>query len=232
MRREVSLEEISDGRRYRAEDMVRADCGDCRGCSDCCRGMGTSIVLDPLDVYRICRVRNCTPEQLLQKEFELSLVDGLILPNLKMQEESNACAFLNAQGRCEIHQERPGICRLFPLGRLYEDGGFSYFLQIHECSSQQRTKVKVKKWIDMDDLAAYERYVNEWHYFLKAVERQAEEEQMEEAQRKTLGLFLLKQFYLKPYEMAEGNAGIRLFYQEFEKRLEEARSLLGISVSA
>lgn len=34
MRREVTLEEISDGRLYDANDMVKADCQDCKGCHD------------------------------------------------------------------------------------------------------------------------------------------------------------------------------------------------------
>ena len=36
----------------------------------------------------------------------------------------NAQKFLNEQGRCSIHDSRPGFCRLFPLGRFYENGGF------------------------------------------------------------------------------------------------------------
>ena len=50
MRREVSLEEISDRRLYELNDMVKADCQDCAGCHDCCEGMGDSVVLDPMDV--------------------------------------------------------------------------------------------------------------------------------------------------------------------------------------
>ncbi len=56
MRRDVSLEEISDGKLYGANDMVKADCQDCTGCSDCCQGMGDTLVLDPLDVYRLAPV--------------------------------------------------------------------------------------------------------------------------------------------------------------------------------
>ena len=48
MRREVSLEEISDGRLYELNDMVKADWQDCAGCHDCCEGMGDSVVLDPI----------------------------------------------------------------------------------------------------------------------------------------------------------------------------------------
>ena len=47
MERDINMEEISDGRLYGLNDMVKADCRDCRGCSVCCRDMGTSILLDP-----------------------------------------------------------------------------------------------------------------------------------------------------------------------------------------
>lgn len=36
MRREQTLEEISDGKLYDSNDMVKADCHDCEGCCDCC----------------------------------------------------------------------------------------------------------------------------------------------------------------------------------------------------
>ena len=54
MERNVSMDEISDGRLYGLNDMVKADCRDCEGCSACCRGMGTSIAVSytHLDVYK------------------------------------------------------------------------------------------------------------------------------------------------------------------------------------
>ena len=55
MLRELDMGAISDGRLYRHSDMVKAGCNDCKGCSDCCRGMGNSIVLDPFDVYQLCK---------------------------------------------------------------------------------------------------------------------------------------------------------------------------------
>ena len=155
MKRNVSLEEISDGKLYTSNDMVKADCGDCEGCSACCHGMGESIVLDPLDIYRLTTNLEMTFEQLLSQYVELNVVDGIILPNLKMAGSNEACGFLDRNGRCSIHAHRPGICRLFPLGRYYEDGGFQYFLQTHECKKENRTKVKVKKWIDTPNVALY-----------------------------------------------------------------------------
>lgn len=127
MKREVSLEEISDGKLYTANDMVRADCGDCAGCSACCHGMGQSIVLDPYDLYRLTKGLGTDFEGLMERYIELNVVDGIILPNLKMSGAAESCGFLDENGRCSIHLYRPGICRLFPLGRYYEDGASATF---------------------------------------------------------------------------------------------------------
>ncbi|MDQ9892155.1 YkgJ family cysteine cluster protein, partial [Acinetobacter baumannii] len=75
------------------------------------------IILDPLDIYRLTFGLQQKFEQLLADKLELNVVDGVILPNLKMAGENEQCSFLNDEGRCSIHSIRPGICRLFPLGR-------------------------------------------------------------------------------------------------------------------
>ena len=84
MRREGTLEEISDGKLYTLNDMVKADCQDCKGCSDCCKGMGDTVVLDPLDIHRMAVNMKKTPERLLAEDVQLSVIDGNILPHLKM----------------------------------------------------------------------------------------------------------------------------------------------------
>ena len=218
MKRNVRMEDISDGKLYTANDLVKADCGDCEGCSACCRGMGSSIVLDPLDIYRLTTGLGVRFEQLLSDKIELNVVDGIILPNLKMGGEKECCAFLNEEGRCSIHGIRPGICRLFPLGRFYEDGGFKYFLQIHECKKENRTKVKVKKWIDTPDLKKYESFISEWHYFL--LELQGKLLKIEEEKVKTINMFLLQSFFLEPYKAEED------FYEQFDHRMKKVKQYL------
>ena len=82
-----NLEEISDGKRYGLNDMVRAACNDCAGCSSCCEDMGESIILDPLDIYELTKNLNTTFENLLKEQIELHVADGMILPNLKMTDK-------------------------------------------------------------------------------------------------------------------------------------------------
>lgn len=230
MKRQVSLEEISDGRLYTANDMVRAGCNDCRGCSACCSGMGESVILDPMDIFRMTAGLGHTFEELMADKIELNVVDGIILPNLKMRDGTETCGFLNGQGRCSIHPNRPGICRLFPLGRYYETGedgktgerkrGFRYFLQVHECPAPNKTKVKIEKWLDTPKLKRYEQFVCDWHYFLEDVQERLQEE--DENTAKNANLFLLKLFYIKPYDSS------RDFYGQFEERLIQAKEVLDI----
>ena len=221
MKRNVTLEEISDGRLYGNNDMVKADCHGCKGCSQCCRGMGNSIVLDPFDVYRLQQGLGMDLPGLLGVEkVELNVVDGMILPNLKMVGTEEKCAFLDDGGRCSIHASRPGICRLFPLGRYYEDGDFKYFLQTGECTDTNRSKVKVSKWIDTPDIARNHEFICRWHYFLNELEEIVGDlEDMELGKR--LNMLMLQMFYLTPYDVA------RDFYGQFDERMEQFRSLLG-----
>ena len=218
MKREVDFNEISDGNLYGPNDMVRADCGDCKGCSACCQNMGESIVLDPFDIYRLTKGLNLSFEALLEDKIELNVFDGMILPNLKMAGENVSCAFLNEDGRCSIHHIRPGICRLFPLGRFYEKGGFQYFLQIHECKNENRTKVKVKKWIDTPDLKQNDKFILAWHDFVEDIQKKMMSASDDELFKK-VNMFLLQQFYMERYHEED-------FYTQFEERLAKAKTVV------
>ena len=95
MLREIDLDKVSDGRLYRSSDMAKTGCNGCNGCSSCCRGMGNSIVLDPMDTHRLCTGLQKSCEELLKSSLELNVVDGVILPNLRMTTEEETCVFLN-----------------------------------------------------------------------------------------------------------------------------------------
>ena len=219
MKRNVDLSEISDGKLYTINDMAKLGCQDCAGCSSCCKGMGSSIILDPLDVFRISAKTGMPFEGLLQAHIELNVVDGIILPNLKQTGLNEACAFLNTEGRCSIHEARPGICRLFPLGRYYEDGDYKYFLQVNECRKDNRTKVKISKWVDTPEYPKYKAYILKWHYFLNEVEELLKTSG-DEAWNKQCCMLILQAFYMKKYDV------MRDFYEQFEERYRVVKAAL------
>lgn len=214
MERKIDMSQVSDGRLYTSRDMVKADCGGCQGCSQCCRDMGQSIVLDPYDIFMMTKSLSCSFEELLAGKLELRVADGMILPNIKMAGEEACCSFLDENGRCGIHSFRPGFCRLFPLGRIYENRDFRYFLQIHECPKENKTKVKVKNWLGILELDKYEQFIRDWHYFLKDT-GESIGKKGEEGFAKTVNMKLLTMFYLTPYD------GGRDFYGQFYERLQQ-----------
>lgn len=213
MERNWDLSEMTDGKLYTENDLARIGCNECEGCSKCCHNMGESIVLDPYDIYQFAKA-GITMEELMSRAVELNVADGVILPNLKMQEDGGKCFFLDENGRCSVHSNRPGICRLFPLGRIYDDNDFKYFNQIYECPKKNRTKVRI------DNINKYHEYIVIWHYFLKDIQHILEGMQ-DEKQIKTITMYLVKLFYLMPYEVNDD------FYTQFTQRINKVKEVIG-----
>jgi len=216
MDRYIDLKEISDGKLYTSNDLVKAGCGGCPDCSACCESMADTIILDPFDIFCLTKGLHTPASDLLQHQIELRVVDGVILPHIKMAGSTNRCPFLNGSGRCSIHGFRPGFCRLFPLGRFYENRSFSYFLQTKECRKQNRTKVKIRKWIGIEDFERYETFIGDWHYFLKDLQKPLAESDPEWA--KQVNVTILKDFFLTPYDASQE------FYGQFYKRLGDVQN--------
>lgn len=217
MERNVDMAEISDGKRYTSNDLAKLGCGDCAGCSKCCHGMGESIILDPYDIYSLTTNLKMTFGELIKEKISLSVSDMIILPHLNLKAENEGCFFLDGNGRCSIHSFRPGICRLFPLGRIYEDDSFSYFLQTDECAKTNRTKVKIKKWLGIPNLNEYENYINTWHYFLKNMKAFLEEQNNESIAKK-INVYILKIFFEEPYKDED-------FYTQFSQRMQKMQHM-------
>ena len=219
-------------RLYTARDMAKIGCNGCEGCSYCCQEMGESVILTPFDICELTRNLGKSFDELMEDKIELYMTDGMVLPNLKMSKGGKAyggkevCGFLNEEGRCSIHAFRPGLCRLFPLGRNYEvrqvqteDGvrevkGFQYFIVKDSCPRLNGTKVKIEKWLEIPNLKRNEEFITKWHYFCKDFqeEMQAMLETGEDEKVKKSNLAMLELFYRKPYEKE------RDFYEEFEER--------------
>lgn len=200
-------------RLYDYNDMVKVGCHDCKGCSICCQGMGTSILIDPHDAWELTRQLGVSFSELLNGPLELHVEQGLILPNIRMAGEKEQCSFLSEEGRCTIHSFRPGICRLFPLGRNYDGDTMQYFLLDSECPVKSKTKMKVTKWIEPDNEKDYHRFLIDWHNLTKAF--RAELAQMEDDEQiKKLSMIFLNLFYINEYTSDD-------FYSEFYERVEK-----------
>ncbi len=228
--------EAGSFRTYDINELVRIASPRCKGCGRCCKDMGESIRLDPYDIQLLTAVTERSFDELLQdKVIGLHVDEGIILPHMAMREKDDsvgeagdsACYFLGLGNECTIHDARPGMCRLFPLGRNYRpDGGFDYFLVENACDIPGRSKVRISDWLEIRDLASYTAFVSAWHGLLgkcRAAIRAAEEAEADDAvagdnsYASAVSSFLLKVFYQTPFP-AEDKA----FYEAFRTRLTAA----------
>jgi uncharacterized protein len=93
-----------DSIRYQRSDAFSYTCHACRRCCH-----DKIIQLNPYEVARLADNRGIGTTEFLSRYTD---ANGTALKRA----EDGACVFLTAQG-CGVHQDRPLVCRLYPLGR-------------------------------------------------------------------------------------------------------------------
>src|SRR5512142_1286234 len=106
----------SDARVLAESDPMRLSCG-VAGCSSNCCTKSAPIVLNPYEISLICRETGMGYEDLLDIT-DTGRAKGF---PLVMLPRDPACHFFSGKG-CRIYPARPLACRLYPLGRVFEQG--------------------------------------------------------------------------------------------------------------
>ena len=108
----------------------------CRLCGGCCRYVKDSIMLEPMDAYRLARYLREQGESVSGTEDVLAdyahaswLADKFPIFLLNTVGTMDVCVFLK-KGRCSIYEARPHVCRVYPFSVAPGERGrdFQYFL--------------------------------------------------------------------------------------------------------
>jgi len=90
----------------------------CRRCSRCC--WHKHIQLNPYEVARLARAKGQST-----RDFHAAwTINGR--GTALQQKEDGSCVFLGPQG-CEVHADRPLVCRLYPLAHHVRSDGSDYY---------------------------------------------------------------------------------------------------------
>lgn len=120
----------------------------CDRCGRCCRER-EDVLLNPADLFRIAKFLNQTPSQVVEHYCECYIGPDSRLPIIRLKPKTyrSTCPFLGPEG-CRIHQAKPTVCALFPLGRAYltTKGELIYFCQPLTCGSRKETHT-VREWL-------------------------------------------------------------------------------------
>jgi len=135
--------------------------------------------------------------------------------------DDKRCSFLSVEGRCTVHHFRPNICRLFPLGRVYAEDDFKYFLQVNACVKSELFEVDINTWMGIEDYTANKLFLLEWYKILKALTFRLKFVH-DAADKNRIDQLLLSLFYNNTLEKQYD------FYDVFQKNTPIAKKKLGI----
>ncbi len=100
----------------------------CKRCGFCCDN--TIIQLYPFDIKNICNNLNITTAELHKNHSVFKLDKNNILRCILKNRPK--CPF-NDNSNCKIYESRPIRCRLFPLGRVFQNNEILYVLPAKKC---------------------------------------------------------------------------------------------------
>jgi len=157
----------TDARVLSENDLVELSCG-VNGCSSNCCTKSAPVVLNPYEIGHICRESGMTYEELL----DIVDTDRARGFPLVMLPRDPHCHFWTGKG-CRIYRGRPLACRLYPLGRVFNDGESHIVLpELNIChglsSSPART---VADFLRDQQTAVLIRMADLWIEFVTEVEK-------------------------------------------------------------
>ena len=153
-----------------AEDYADIECNDCVGCENsCCRELSGAITLDSWDMALLKKGLGKSFDELLEEKLiTLRYINGAVVPTFALKKDKKECVFLRDDGRCSIHPWRAGICRMYPVARMWQGNGrFSYYLQPGECVHRSTARTKISDWLGYEDVKTYEAEISAYHLRLQ-----------------------------------------------------------------
>ena len=163
-----------EGRSFRFACHPRVACFN-RCCAD------LSLALSPYDILRLKNRLGLTSDQFLDDYTEPKTDPHQRFPRvyLKMLEnKGRPCPFVSPEG-CTIYQDRPGACRIYPLGRGSASGGREMFFLVKEDHCQGFTQDKkwtVEEWLADQGLEEYNAINDQWMEIITSSESLGEPE--------------------------------------------------------
>lgn len=143
----------------------------CTMCGKCCINR-EDILLNPRDMYNLAKELSMTPHEVMNTYCETYIGSDSRMPvvRLKPRGEIKRCPLLKDR-KCSVHNAKPTVCALFPLGRgiASENESISsltakdirFFLIDPGCGDDSETHT-VREWLDEFGLPVEDEFFIEW----------------------------------------------------------------------
>ncbi|MDZ7699555.1 MAG: YkgJ family cysteine cluster protein [Deltaproteobacteria bacterium] len=144
--------------------------------TECCARL--QLTLTPYDILRMKHRLGLSSEAFLDQYSEPFVKKGSRFPMVKlkmMAEEGGRCPFVTAEG-CAIYEDRPGACRLYPVGRasaaVADQKGarekFFLVVELHCRGFNENTQWTLEEWLKHEGVSAYNAMNDAWLQILSS----------------------------------------------------------------
>jgi hypothetical protein len=136
----------------------------------CCAKL--RLILTPYDIVRMRKRLGISSGEFLEQHTDTLLHEHPRFPMVKLkmlEQEGQRCPFVTGEG-CSIYEDRPGACRLYPIGRASmlvsdkKDAREQYFvIREDHCEGFKEEKVwTIEEWVSHEGLRSYMDMNDRW----------------------------------------------------------------------
>lgn len=147
----------------------------CRRCGKCCRNQ-REVMFTARDLYQIARKLKLSTQTVINQHAKVYIGPKSRFPlvNMVPSGRGGTCPLQDGDGRCTVHDSKPAVCALYPLGRVLlnavpgeplspdADLRVRYILQEHTCGSAKRVHT-VRSWLEKSGIMDEDQFFLDWN---------------------------------------------------------------------
>ncbi len=168
----------------------------------CCAKL--RLILTPYDILRMKKRLGLSSDEFLERYTETVIEDHSRFPmvTLKMDVERNRiCPFVTEQG-CAIYEDRPGACRLYPIGRAStmaygeKDAREKFFIvrEPHCLGFKEEKSWTLEEWLRHEGVNEYNAMNDQWLEIITSTKDLGEEDATKKFQMFFMASYNLDKF--------------------------------------
>lgn len=147
----------------------------CRRCGKCCKHQDT-ILFNSRDIFNIAKKLGKTTEEVVKECAEVYIGKSSRIPVVHMVPVGprRLCPLLLEDGRCSVHDCKPTVCALYPVGRVAAFGDIGpgeeitrekfevrYILNDIDCGSAKRVNT-IRDWLARFGIPEKDEFFLRW----------------------------------------------------------------------
>lgn len=204
----------------------------CTQCGKCCVNR-EDILMSPQDVFNAAKELQMPPQDFVQLYCECYLGSDSRMPIVRLLPKGSIrrCPLLKDR-KCMIHNAKPAVCAMFPLGRAIrisaEDAEkeklplmkVEYIINPIDCGDYSETHT-VKEWLESFGIPLNDRYFIEWQKTISLLSpriQKLEKKLDEKVMNKIVNLICIKLYF--DYDMGLD------FFSQFQRNAEDCVDLV------